>query len=129
MLKRFISILLTVSVMLSVLPAGFAFAEQTDISEISNQYIRVVVNSKNGGYVISTLEWDILKKSDNNVFLSHRGENYDNSFTSFKIGDDEYVFGEKYGLFGSEVTTECDVNGNYIKSTWNVADVEVVRLY
>lgn len=127
MLKRFISILLTVSVMLSVLPAGVAFAEQTDISEISNQYIRVVVNSKNGGYVISTLEGDILKKSDNNVFLSHRGENYDNSFTSFKIGDDEYVFGEKYGLFGSEVTTECDVNGNYIKSTWNVADVEVVQ--
>ena len=130
MLKRFIAIILSVSLLLAVFPIGVAWAEQAGITEISNQYIKVVVNNKNGGYVISTLEGDILKKSDNNAYLTHRGENYDTSFTSFKIGDDEYVFGEKYGLFGSdssEVVTERDANGNFIKSTWRIGDFEVCQ--
>lgn len=128
MFKRFICMILAISLMLAAIPTGIVFAEEPQTTEISNQYLKVVVNNKNGGYVISTLEGDILKKSDNNAFLTHRGENYDTSFTSFKVGADEYVFGEKYGLFGlgsSNVTTELDVNGNYIKSTWSVGDFEV----
>lgn len=130
MLKRFISVILSVSLLLAVFPIGAIWAEEAGITEISNQYIKVVVNNKNGGYVISTLEGDILKKSDNNAFLTHRGENYDTSFTSFKIGSDEYVFGEQYGLFGSdssEVVTERDVNGNFIKSTQRIGDFEVCQ--
>ena len=99
MIKRFISAILIFSVLIAAFPSEFVFADGLETSEIANRYIKVVVNNKNGGYVISTLEGDILKKSDNNAALTHRGENYDTSFTSFKIGDDEYVFGEKYGLF------------------------------
>lgn len=129
MLKRLISILLTISVLFAVIPAEIVFAEQTDTetAEISNQYIKVIVNKKNGGYVISTLEGDILKKSDNNAMLTHRGENFDTSFTSFKAGSDEYVFGEKYGPFGADssgVVTTVDSDGNYIKSVWSAGDFE-----
>ena len=109
MFKRFISAILTITLMLTLVPPALVSADQDDILEVSNQYIKVIVNSKNGGYVISTLEGDILKKSDNNAFLTHRGENFDTSFTSFKIGSDEYVFGNKYGIFGngtSDVVTE-----------------------
>lgn len=84
MFKRFISAILTITLMLTLVPPALVSADQDDILEISNQYIKVIVNSKNGGYVISTLEGDILKKSDNNAFITHRGENFDTSFTSFK---------------------------------------------
>ena len=104
MLKRMISILLMISVMAAMLPVGAVFADPTDAGTvtISNQYIKVIVNEENGGYVIATLDGDILKKSDDNAALTHRGEHYDTSFTSFRIDSDEYVFGEKYGLFGSK---------------------------
>ena len=85
MFKRVLSAILIFSVLFAVLPVNIAFAEESQTTEISNQYIKIVVNNKNGGYVISTLEGDILKKSDNNVSLTHRGENYDTSFTSFTI--------------------------------------------
>ena len=128
MFKRVLSAILIFSVLFAVLPVNIAFAEESQTTEISNQYIKIVVNNKNGGYVISTLEGDILKKSDNNVSLTHRGENYDTSFTSFKIGNDEYVFGEKYGLFtknSTDVITKRDENGNFIKSVWSVDNFEI----
>ena len=128
MFKRVLSAFLIFSVLFAVLPVNIAFAEESQTTEISNQYIKIVVNNKNGGYVISTLEGDILKKSDNNVSLTHRGENYDTSFTSFKIGNDEYVFGEKYGLFkknSTDVITKRDENGNFIKSVWSVDNFEI----
>lgn len=129
MIKRLLSVMLTVSLALSLASLQSAFAADEDgTTEISNQYIRVVVNNKNGGYVISTREGDVLKKSDDNAMLTHRGENYDTSFTSFQADGKEYVFGEEYGLFGSkssEVVTEADPEGNFIKSTWSAEDFEV----
>ncbi len=130
MLKRFISILLTVSVMLTVIPSQLAFAESEDAEtlEISNQYIKVTVSKENGGYVISTLEGDLLKKSDDNVQLTHRGESFDTSFTSFRINSDEYVFGNKYGIFegaSSSVVTQIEPSGDCITSTWSIGDCTV----
>ena len=128
MFKRFISAILTITLMLTLVPPALVSADQDDILEISNQYIKVIVNSKNGGYVISTLEGDILKKSDNNAFLTHRGENFDTSFTSFKIGSDEYVFGNKYGIFGngtSDVVTEKSPDGEAIVSKWSADGIAI----
>lgn len=131
MLKRVISILLTVSILLVLVPAGLVSADgaaDAETVEISNQYIKVLVNKKNGGYVISTLEGDILKKSDDNVQLTHRGDGFDTSFTSFRIDSDDYVFGSKYGLFGSDtsdVVTEASPGGEYVTSTWSVGDFTV----
>jgi hypothetical protein len=63
MFKRFISVILTISIMLAVVPTGVAMAAGPPTTEIANQYLKVVVNNKNGGYVISTIEGDILKKA------------------------------------------------------------------
>ncbi len=130
MLKRMISILLMISVMAAMLPVGAVFADPTDAGTvtISNQYIKVIVNEENGGYVIATLDGDILKKSDDNAALTHRGEHYDTSFTSFRIDSDEYVFGEKYGLFGSKssvVDTRLTEDNTAVQSTWSVGDFTV----
>ncbi len=131
MLKRLLSVLLAVSMLAAIIPSGDVFAdgaESETVCEISNQYIKVIVNKENGGYVISTVEGDILKKSDNNVMLTHRGANFDTSFTSFKIGNGEYVFGEKTGFFGpdtKDVVTTIDDGKNFITSTWSVLDFSV----
>lgn len=128
MFKRFLAIILTVVTVLVAIPPEIALAEEEPgTTEISNQYLRVVVNDENGGYVISTVDGDILKKTDDNVALTHRGKHFDTSFTSFKVGEEEYVFGEKYGLFGTgeNVVTEFSTDGNLIRSTWKVDDFEV----
>ncbi|NMA94332.1 MAG: hypothetical protein GX975_06690, partial [Clostridiales bacterium] len=128
MFKRFISIILAIVFVFAAIPPEIAIAEEPETTEISNQYLKVVVNNKNGGYVISTVEGDILKKTDDNVALTHRGKYFDTSFTSFKVGEDkEYVFGEKYGPFGTgdNVVTEFVSDGNIIRSTWRTGDFEV----
>lgn len=131
MVKRLTAILLFVAVILSVIPTGFVSAGDAGDGtvEISNDYIRVTVNKENGGYVISTAEGDILKKSDNNVSLTHRGEYFDTSFTSFKVDSSEYVFGEKYGVFGTYggVDTKLGADGDSVVSVWSTGDIEVTQ--
>ncbi len=128
MLKRLISILLAVSLMIAVIPAELVSAGTEDsetVLEISNRYIKVIVNKENGGYVISTVDGDILKKSDDNVMLTHRGENFDTSFTSFKVENDEYIFGENADFPSSgsaNVVTQIDPGKNFITSTWSIGD-------
>lgn len=126
MLKRVVSMVLASSVAFAAAAEATLVEKAAETLEISNRYIKVVVNRKNGGYVISTVDGDILKKSDDNAALTHRGENFDTSFTSFKIDSDEYVFGTEYGFFGSEtsdVVTEVTPDGNCIRSTWSIGDI------
>ena len=72
MIKRVISILLTLSFVIALIPAYDVLADSAETVEISNQYIKVTVNSNNGGYVISTLEGDILKRATT-TFCLHTG--------------------------------------------------------
>lgn len=114
MFKRILSGFLVLTLM-STLLTQFALAapvSEHDTVIIQNEYIKVVVSKNNGGYVISTLEGDILKKSDDNVNLTHRGENFDTSFTSFRVDDEDFVFGTSGGTLS---TTNTDIS---ITSTW-----------
>jgi hypothetical protein len=127
--KRQLSGLLSaLLILLSVPVTPVSAALLPDTVEIANQYIKVTVSSENGGYVISTVEGDILKKSDDDVDLTHRGANMDTSFTSFRIGNKDYVFGNDYGFLGvssTEVQTSVDPAGTWITSTWSVKDIQV----
>lgn len=128
MIKRILSTLLTVVLLCNFISSVSVFAAEPETVEIGNEYIKVCVSRENGGYVITTAEGDILKKSDNDVRLTHRGENMDTSFTSFRIGDKDYVFGNHYGflgLSGGDVVTAVDPAGNYITSTWTVNNFEI----
>jgi hypothetical protein len=128
-MKRLLSGLLSVLLLLLSVPATPVFAASPpETVEIANQYIKVAVSKENGGYVISTVEGDILKKSDDDVELTHRGANLDTSFTSFRIGGRDYVFGNNYGFLGAsstEVQTVIDVAGAWVTSTWSVNDIQV----
>ena len=130
MMKRIIAFILSVIMILTILPAP-VFAQKSDTVTVENEYIRVTVSKENGGYTISTKKGDILKKTDDNKALTHRGDNFDTSFTSFQIDGDrgkEYVFGNDYGLLGmasSPVVTQSDSAG--VTSTWSVNDLEVTQ--
>lgn len=119
MLKRILSCFLALTMLFTVLSA-FALAApalEHGIVVIQNEYIKAVVSENNGGYVISTLEGDILKKSDNNVDLTHRGSNFDTSFTSFRVDGKDVVFGTSGGALS---TTNTDMS---IISTWTKGDM------
>ncbi|MCQ1530283.1 S-layer homology domain-containing protein [Lutispora saccharofermentans] len=130
MMKRIISVFLIVTLMLTFVPMEPVWAAWTEPKtvEIANQYIKVTVSRDNGGYVIATKDGDILKKSDDDMALTHRGANMDTSFTSFRIGDKDYIFGNDYGFLGQSttaVTTAVDPMGAWVASTWSVKDVEI----
>lgn len=130
MKKRIFAFILSMMIVLTVLPAP-SLAQETGTVTVENEYIRVTVSRENGGYTISTKKGDILKKTDDNKALTHRGENFDTSFTSFQIDGDggkEYVFGNDYGFLGlasSPVVTTSNSAG--ITSTWSVNDLDVTQ--
>ncbi len=129
-MKRIISVFLIVVLMFAFIPMEPVWAAWTEprTVEISNQYIKVTVSRDNGGYVIATKDGDILKKSDDDMALTHRGANMDTSFTSFRIGDKDYVFGNDYGFLGQSstaVVTAVDPMGAWVTSAWSVKDVEI----
>jgi uncharacterized repeat protein (TIGR02543 family) len=130
-MKKVISLTLLVIMLFGYVPSITVKAAEEATVTVENEYIRVIVNRKNGGYTISTLEGDILRKTDDNKQLTHRGTDFDTSFTSFQINGDreqEYVFGNSYGLFGmdsTEVITETDSAG--VTSRWSVKDLEITQ--
>lgn len=119
MFKRILSGFLVLAMVFAFLPES-AFAASVlehDTVIIQNEYIKVIVSKNNGGYVISNLEGDILKKSDNNVDLTHRGENFDTSFTSFRVDGEDIVFGTSTGTLS---TTNTDIS---VTSTWSKGEM------
>ncbi|GEM_PF-662211 len=119
MFKRILSGFLVLAMVFTFLTEYTLAASvpEHDTVMIQNEYIKIAVSKNNGGYVISTLEGDILKKSDNNVDLTHRGENFDTSFTSFRVDDKDFVFGTSGGNL---TTTNTDIS---ITSKWSKGDM------
>ncbi len=130
MMKRIISAVLLITLIFTIIPMEPLWADWSEPKtvEIKNEYIKVTVSKENGGYVVATLKGDILKKSDDDKALTHRGANMDTSFTSFRIGNEDYIFGNNYGFLGyssTDVTTAVDPLGAWVTSTWGVKDYTV----
>lgn len=129
--NKIIAVILTVVITISAFPlAGFAADEDT-VLEMADEYLGVTLSGKNGGFLISTREGDKLNKADNDKNLLYPSEDYDTSFTSFRItrdnGDvEEYIFGGDYGFLGLNST---DVNisreGNTLIAVWGVKDLSI----
>lgn len=137
-MKRLISCLLCITILTSIMPIS-AFADIGTKSRpytIDNGYIRVEVSGENGGFVINTVEGDLLKKSDNNKkLLFHNGE-YDTSFVSFRVDygngkREDYIFGGKYGGFSDPSRNgvrveQQHVNGEIVAS-WSVGKLTFIQ--
>lgn len=111
--QRIISICMSLLLLLGALPMQVMAAELKEASEdtvsMSNKYIKVIVNKKNGRFAIRTADGQPLRKNDQNTTLTFDED--DTSFTTFRIksGDykGEYIFGNGYELSG----------GNNLKSS------------
>ena len=134
-LKKILSsVLVAVMLMTSIPTAVYAAgtgADNPEKLELSDEYVKVTVSGKNGGFLIDTLEGDKLEKSDNNKFLLYPAEEYDTSYTSVRVtrknGDvEDYIFGRKYGflwLEGRDISLVKE--GNSIVASWSVKDITV----
>ncbi len=134
-IKRILSSVLVAVMLVASIPsavyAADASADNPEKLELSDEYVKVTVSGKNGGFLIDTLEGDKLEKADNNKFLLYPAEEYDTSYTSIRVtrknGDvEDYIFGRKYGflwLEGREVNIVKE--GNSIVASWSVKDITV----
>ena len=114
-----------------IMPAALAADE--NIYTLSNDYIKVDVSGKNGGFHIDTVQGDKLEKDDDNKMLLHNSDEYDTSFTSFRITSGEetndYIFGRNYGflgLSGTDISTVQEGDSRII-STWTAEDIEFTQ--
>lgn len=123
--KRLLAFLLCVSLLLPMIPAT-VFAAGDDVFTLDNGYIQASVSKKNGGFLVNTIEGDLLKKSDNNKKLLYHSGAYDTSFVSFRVGSGasakDYLFGGQYdGASAVEVTQATE--GGEIVAAWSVKDI------
>ena len=120
--KRFLAFLLCFALIMPLLPAS-VFAIDGDVLKLDNGYIEVSVSKKNAGFLVNTVEGDLLKKSDNNKNLLYHSDEYDTSFVSFRVGSGanakDYLFGGKYPG-SSEVSVTQDTEGGEIVASWSV---------
>lgn len=113
------------------LAAGTPQTESPDKLELSDEYIRITVSGKNGGFLIDTLEGNKLKKSDDNKFLLYPAEEYDTSYTSFRITRtdgtrEDYIFGRDYDFLGLDSSdVELSRQGNTLTAVWSVKDLTI----
>ncbi|MCI5605343.1 MAG: hypothetical protein MR413_06830, partial [Clostridia bacterium] len=125
MLKRIISSVLAVSLLLPVF-ANLAYAEdEQSTKSISNDYMEFSVNEDTGFFSIYTKEGHPQKKNDNDMSLLYDGESIETSFTTVRIDGKDYIFGQDYGLFGmtsKRGESTVDVVNNIISTVWTIKD-------
>ena len=136
-MKRIFAFILCASLLLGGLPVSTQAASTTKESkgyvELNDGYLSVKVSEKNGGFLVDTVEGDKLNKSDNNKFLLYPDENYDTSFTSFRVTRNgktkDYIFGRNYSFLGlgkNNITVK-QTSESEIVSTWSVDGLEFTQ--
>ncbi|NLK37356.1 MAG: hypothetical protein GX299_04670, partial [Epulopiscium sp.] len=127
--KRSIAVLLIIAL---ITPMGVALAdtipEKQDIQSIDNEYLKISVNPKNGGFHIATVLGDKLNKDDNNKDLLYPSGDYDTSFTTLRVTRDgktkDYIFGGKYRDSKLE---ELEKDQTGITAQWSVDGFTVTQ--
>lgn len=126
--KRLLALVLLIVMIVGAMPMEVLAEIGTghDYLEVDDGYLSIKVSTKNGGFLIDTLEGDKINKSDNNKFLLYPDENYDTSFTSFRVTRGfevrDYIFGRSYGFLGmdSSAVSVKKINDNIIEAEWSV---------
>ena len=108
------------------------FEVSSDILTMQNDYTSIHMSGTNGGFYISNVEGDKMVKSDNNKDLLFHNDEYDTSFTSFKITKNNetktYIFGGDYSFEGIEtspVTVLKDAKG--LAARWTLGELEFTQ--
>ena len=124
-IKRFLGFFLCLALLLPMLPASVLAADPA-VETLEDGFIKVEVSKENGGFLISTVEGNRLKKSDNNKNLLYHNGQYDTSFVSFRVGEGsaarDYLFGGSYPDKNSTGVTVTR-SGDSIVAAWGVENI------
>ncbi len=125
---RLLAVLLSLSLTVGLLPAAALAEELSGTAAIQNDYTKVEVSKRTGGFSIRTLEGDAIQKDDNNKNLLFPLGDDNTSFASLRVkrgGDTkDYVFGGDYAG-ASDITVTA--NDSQIDATWTVDDITVTQ--
>ena len=142
--KRLLAMLLVVVTLITTVSSTI-YAEETDqtgVNEVepgaekvklSDEYMSITVSTKNGGFLIATVDGNALEKSDDNKDLLYPSAYYDTSYTSIRVtrtdgSVEDYIFGRDYGFLGWDSSdVEISRSGNSIIAKWSVKDITVTQ--
>jgi len=96
---------------------------------IRNAYISLSVNRYNGRFTIRTVAGSINREEDNDKPLLYEDIVPDTSFTTFKIGDKEYIYGNSYQYMGMGDNFQAYPANNGMEngSAWKIDGVEITQ--
>lgn len=125
-----------VILLLAFLPLN-AFGQEASHIEIANEYIRIVVNNSEndtGRFSVGTTGGDPDRREDDNQHLIYGGDDPWTSYTTVRIGNENWVFGGsslrragQTGRYGEVVLPPTIENGS-IKSIWRLGSIEVTQI-
>ena len=135
-IQRDLAGFLALLLMTTMLPMQTLAAFFDNATEITNEYIMVSVNNKNGRYAIRTKDGQPIRKKDQNSDLTFTKD--DTSFTSFKINGTDYIFGNSYKFTTSEGTkveskfvapkvVENEDGSKEILTKWSIEGVDITQ--
>ena len=129
MKKIISSIIVAIMAMNAVLPAIASAQDIQEAVSVHNGIVEYKVNKVNGRYTVHTADGLPNKASDNDKNLLFLKDTPDTSFTTFKIDGEEYIFGNSYGVMGSDggIVTQPTVDGNITTTVWRIKDVEITQ--
>ncbi|NLM54069.1 MAG: cellulosome anchor protein [Firmicutes bacterium] len=123
-------------VLLLVWPVS-VYGQEQDNLEIANEYIRIVVNNSQyntGRFSVGTTGGDPDRLEDDHQHLIYGGDDPWTSYTTVRIGNENWVFGNptnrragRDGRYGEVITPPMIDNGT-IKSVWQLGPIEVTQI-
>lgn len=145
LLKKVISIMLCLLMILSYGFSSFAYADEISkigdvrsswgypVVQINNNVLRVTSDKQTGRFITETLNGLPNKSSDDyqDLLYGNRFEGPETSYTSVRIDGEDYIYGNDYGFLGLEghYTTEpyVDYDTNSIISEWSIKDIVITQ--
>lgn len=136
-IKRTLSVILTLALCVGIFPTGVVFADNDKIS-VDNDYIEVTAKSDGSAYGINTIKGVPGKRFDNNKpLLYDEDDKFATSYTTVRIvknpnGADEttndYIFGSSAGqLVLPPTEQQLDNENRAIVTIWKVDGVEITQ--
>lgn len=127
-LSRLLAWVLSLCLVSGLLPISVLAAELQNVDTLSNENLQVLVDKRNGGFSIRTLEGDAIRKDDNNKNLLFPLGEDDTSFASLRVIRNgvtkDYVFGGKYAGSSDVAVT---ATSQEIKAVWSVDGITVTQ--
>lgn len=134
-LKRFsfksLMIILVVLLMWSVVIPSTTIYADSHLAQVENDHVIVYVDKQSGRFVIDTVEGHPKRDRDNHASLLFGGKHPKTSFTTFRINNEDYIYGNNYGFLGMTDTLveEILIPGLAYQSQWTVKDQLITQTF